>query len=74
MLLLLHFGQGKLQIVDVLLQLRALILQLPLLGCQLSIHLLFILQPLSCLFEFGLQLDLALDQTLTSLLSIIQTF
>merc|ERR1719357_2036750 len=74
MFLLLHFGQGKLKIINVLLQLRALIFQLPLLGCQLSIHLLLILQPLGSLFEFGLQLDLSLDETLASLLSIIQTF
>lgn len=72
MLLLLHFGQGELQVINVLLQLRALILQLPLLGSQLSIHLLLVLQPLGRLFEFGLQLDLALDEPLTPFLSIVQ--
>jgi hypothetical protein len=72
-LLLLHFGQGELQVINVLLQLRALILQLPLLGSQLSIDLLLILQPLGRLFEFGLQLDLALDEPLTPFLSIVQT-
>jgi hypothetical protein len=72
-LLLLHFGQGELQVINVLLQLRALIFQLPLLGSQLSIDLLLILQPLGRLFEFGLQLDLALDEPLTPFLSIVQT-
>ena len=70
MFLLLHFGQGKLQVINVLLELRAFILQLSLLASELSIDFLFILQSLSCLFQFGLQLDLALDKPLTSLLSI----
>ena len=70
MFLLLHFGQGKLQVINILLELRAFILQLSFLGSELSIDFLFIFQSLSCLFEFGLQLDLALDKTLTSLLSI----
>ena len=70
--LLLHFGQGELQVINVLLELRAFILQLSLLGSKLSIDLLFILQPLSCLLEFGLQLNLTLDKTLASLLSIGQ--
>ncbi|OON92137.1 MAG: hypothetical protein ATN34_00185 [Epulopiscium sp. Nele67-Bin002] len=43
MFLLLHFSQGELQVINVFLQLRAFILQLPLLGSQLSIDLLFIL-------------------------------
>lgn len=73
MLLLLHFGQGELQVINVLLQLRALILQLPLLGSQLSIDLLLILQPLGRLFELGLLLDLALDEPLAPFLSIVQT-
>jgi hypothetical protein len=72
-LLLLHFGQGELQVINILLQLRTLILQLPLLGSQLSIDLLLILQPLGRLFEFGLLLDLALDEPLTPFLSIVQT-
>ena len=72
MLLLLHFGQGQLQVVDVLLELRAFVFQLPLLGRQLSVDLLLVLQSLGRLFEFGLQLDLAFDETLTSLLSIVQ--
>ena len=73
MFLLLHFGQGQLQIINVLLELRALILQFPLLGSQLSIDFLFILQSLGCLLEFSLKLDLTLDQTLTPLLSIIES-
>lgn len=72
MLLLLHFGQGKLQVINILLELRAFILQLSLLGSELSIDFLFILQSLSCLFDFGLQLNLVLDESLTSLLSICQ--
>ena len=72
MFLLLHFSQGEFQIINVLLQLRALILQFPLLGRQLSIDFLLILQSLSCLFEFGLKLDLALDEPLTPFLSISQ--
>ncbi len=70
MFLLLHFGQGKLQVINILLELRAFILQLSLLGSEFSIDFLFILQSLSCLLEFGLQLNLALDKSLTSLLSI----
>ena len=73
MFLLLHFGQCELQVINVFLQLRALILQFPLLGSQLSIHLLLILQPLGRLFEFGLQLDFALNESLASLLSIRET-
>lgn len=72
MLLLLHFGQGKLQIINILLEFRAFILQLPLLGCELSVDFFFILKPLGGLLEFGLQLNLALDETLTPLLSICQ--
>ena len=72
MFLLLHFGQGELQVINVLLELRAFILQFPLLGSQLSVYLLLILQSLSCLLDFGLQLDLTLDESLTPLLSIIQ--
>ena len=70
MFLLFHFGQGKLQVINILLELRAFILQLSLLGSELSIDFLLIFQSLSYLFEFGLQLDLTLDKTLTSLLSI----
>ena len=70
MFLLLHFSQGKLQVINVLLELRALVLQFPLLGSELSIDFLLILQSLSCLFEFSFKLNFALDQTLTSLLSI----
>ena len=70
MFLFLHFSQGELQVIDVFLELRAFILQLPLLGSELSIDFLFILQSLICLFEFGLQLNLTLDKSLTSLLSI----
>jgi len=70
MFLFLHFGQSELKIINVLLELRAFILQLSFLCNQLCIHLLFILQSLSQLLDFGLKLDLALDQTLTSLLSI----
>ncbi|TRZ00711.1 hypothetical protein DNTS_000604, partial [Danionella cerebrum] len=61
---------GELQIINVFLQLRALILQFPLLSCELSIDFFLILQSLSCLFELSLELDFALDQTLTPLLSI----
>ena len=74
MFLLLHFSQGELQIINVFLQLRAFILQLPLLGCQLSIDFLFILKSLSCVFEFGLKLDLALNEAFTSFLSIREVF
>lgn len=70
--LLLNFGQCKLQVINILLELRAFILQLSLLGGELSIDFLFILQPLSCFLEFGLQLNLTLDKTFTSLLSIRQ--
>ena len=70
--LLLHFSQGELQVIDVLLELRAFIFQLPLLGSQLSIHFLLILQSLSSLFELGLQLDLTFNKTLASLLCIVQ--
>ena len=70
MFLLLHFSQGELQVINVLLQLRAFILQLPLLGSQLSIDFLLILQSLSCFFEFGLKLDLALNKPFTPFLSI----
>ncbi len=68
--LFLHFGQSELKIINVLLQLRTFILKLSFLGSQLSIHFFFILQSLSQLFGFSLKLDLAFDQTLTSLLSI----
>lgn len=59
--LLLHFGQGNLQVINVLLKLRTFIFELPLLGGQLGSDLLLVLQSLGHLFEFGLQLDLALD-------------
>ena len=72
MFLFFHFGQGKLQVINILLELRAFILQLSLLGSELSIDFLFILQSLGCLFEFGLELNLTLDKSLTSLFSIIQ--
>ena len=72
MFLLLHFGQGKLKVINVLLELRAFIFQFPLLGSQLSIDFLLILKPLSYLFDFGLQLDLTLDKSFTPLFSIIQ--
>ena len=71
--LLLHFGQGELQVIDVLLELRAFVLQLPLLGGQFSVDLLLVLKSLACLFELCLQLDLTFDKTLTSLLSIVQS-
>ena len=71
--LLLHFGQGELQVIDVLLELRAFVLQLPLLGGQLSIDLLLVLQSLGRLFELCFQLDLTFNKTLTSLLSIVQS-
>lgn len=70
MFLLLYFGQGKLQVIDVFLELRAFILQLSLLASELGVDFFFILQSLSYLFEFCLQLNLALDKSLTSLLSI----
>lgn len=70
MFLLLHFGQGKLQVINILLELRAFILQLSLLCSELSIDFLFILQSFSCLLEFCFQLNLALDKSLTSFLSI----
>ena len=72
-LFFLHFGQGELQVIDVLLELRAFVLQLPLLGGQLSVDLLLILQSLCGLFELCLQLDLTFNKTLASLLSIIQS-
>ena len=71
--LLLHFGQGQLQVIDILLELRAFIFQLPLLGGQLSVHFLLVLQSLGGLFDLCLQLDLTFNKTLTSLLSIIQS-
>ena len=71
-LLLLHLGQSELQVIDVLLQLGALVLQLPLLGGQLSAHLLLVLQPLGQLLQLGLHLDLALDQALAALLRVQQ--
>lgn len=74
MFLLLYFSQGNLQVVDILFKLRAFVLQLPLLGRQLSVHLLLVLQPLGHLFEFGLQLDFALDQSFTSFLCITKIF
>jgi len=74
MLLLLHFGQGELQVINIFLQLRAFVLQFPLLGRQFSIDFLLILQSLACLFEFGLELDLAFNETFTSLLSIREVF
>lgn len=74
MFLLLHFGQGELQVVNVFLQFRAFVLQFPLLGSQFSIDFLLILQSLACLFEFGLELDLAFNETFTSLLSIREVF
>ena len=74
MFLLLHFGQGDLQIVDVLLKLGAFVFKLPLLGGQLSGHFLLVLQPLGHLFEFGFELDFALDQAFTSLLCIAKIF
>lgn len=70
MFLLLYFSQGKLQVIDVFLELRAFILQLSLLASELGVDFFFILQSLSYLFEFCLQLNLALDKSLTSLLSI----
>jgi len=70
MFLLLHFSQGELQVIKIFLQLRALVLQFPLLGCQFSIDFFLILQSLSCLFEFSFKLDFAFNQTLTPLLSI----
>lgn len=74
MFFFLHFSQGELQVVNVFLQLRAFILQLPLLGSQLSVYFLLILQSLSCLFELGLKLDFAFDESLTPLLSIREVF
>ena len=74
MFLLLHFGQGELQVINVFLQFRAFVLQFPLLGSQFSIDFLLILQSLACLFEFGLELDLAFNETFTSLLSIREVF
>ena len=68
-----HFGQGQLQVIDVLLELRAFVFQLPLLGGQLSVDLLLVLQPLGRLFELGLQLDLTFNKTLASLLGIVQS-
>lgn len=61
MFLLLHFGQGKLQVINILLELRAFVLQLSFLGSELSIDFLFVLQSFCRLLEFGLQLYLALD-------------
>ena len=72
MFLLFHFGQGELQVINVFLQLRALVLQFPFLGSHLSIELLLILQPFSCLFEFGFKLDLTLNESLTPFLGIIE--
>lgn len=74
MFLLFHFGQGQLQVVNVFLQLRALILQLPLLCSQLSIDFLLILQSLSRLFGFGLKLDFCFNEPLTPLLCISKVF
>ena len=74
MFLFFHFGEGELQVIDVFLQLRTLVLQLPLLRCQLSIDFLLILQPLGRLFEFGLELDLCFDEPLTPFLCIAEVF
>ena len=70
MFLFLHFSQGKLQVINILLELRAFVLQLSLFGSEFSIDFFFIFQSLSCLFEFGLQLNFALDESLTSFFSI----
>lgn len=72
MFLLLHFGQGDLQVVDVLLELGALVLQLALLGEHVGVHLLLVLQPLHQFLHFGLQLDLGLDEQVAAVLCVGQ--
>lgn len=72
MSLLLHLGQGDLQVVDILLQLCTLILQLAFIGSQAGVHLLLIFQSLHQLFDLGLQLQLGLDQQVTAVFCIRQ--
>ncbi len=74
MFLLFHFGQCELQVIDVFLQLRALVLQLPLLCSQLCIYFLLILQSLRRLFDFGFKLDFCLNEPLTPFLCITEGF
>lgn len=73
MFFLLHFGQGELQVIYVFLQLGALVFQLPLLGSELSIHILFFFQSFGEFFGFGLQQNLVFNQPLASFLCICQT-
>lgn len=68
--LLFHFSQSGLQVVDVSLQLGALVLQLALLGENIRADLLLVLQPLRDLLQFGVQLDLSFDEQLTAFLGI----
>lgn len=62
MLLLLHLGQGDLQVINVLLELRTLIFQLALLGEDAGTDLLLVLQALHQLLHFALQSQLGFDQ------------
>lgn len=72
MLLLFQFSQSDLQIVYILLQLSTLILQLALLSEHIRAHLFLVLQPFQEFLDFGLQLDLSLDEQVTAFLSVCQ--
>lgn len=74
MLLLFHFRQGQLQVVDVPFERQAFIFQGPLLCHQLRVDLFFLFQSLVQLLDFGFQLDLAFDEPLTALLRVDQVF
>lgn len=72
MLLLLHLGQGDLQVVDVLLELGTLVLQLAFLGEDAGADLLLILQTLRQLLHFALQRQLGFDQEVAAVLRICE--
>lgn len=73
MFLFLNFCKSYFKIINIFLELRALIFQFSLLGSQLRIHLFLILNPLCQLFDFGLQLNLGFNQQVASFLSICQS-
>lgn len=73
MFLFLYFCKCYFKIINILLELRALIFQFSLLRSQLRIHLLLILNPLCQFFDFGFQLNLGFNQQVTTFLSICQS-
>ena len=73
-LLLLNLGQSQLKVIYVFLQFRTFVLQFPLLGRQLSIHLFLILSSLCHFLDLSLQLELGFNQLITSFLCIQQVF